>query len=205
MLDPIDDMRRRAGFLTVSETLSLADRGIIVLDPFSTLISPKVAFSRGVKIWPGVTIECASTGIVIIADDVVLHSGTRIAAKDGQISVGKSVEIGDEGGFTIRVERTGDLIEIGEGARILGGGSMTMSNVIGNGAQILGPIRLQNCRLSGGGTYRDADPDKRGAVLKGSGVARNIDLPRGKVIQAFGLFSEAPVRDQSFFHPPQQT
>jgi len=26
-------------------------------------------------------------------------------------------------------------------------------------------------------------------------------VPRGHVIQAFGLFTEAPLRRQSFFHP----
>ena len=78
---------------------------------------------------------------------------------------------------------------------------MTLSNSIGRGAQVLGLIRMQNCSLGGGGTYRDNDPDKRGAVLKGSGVARQIDLPTGMVIQAFGLFSDAPIRTQSYFHP----
>ncbi len=38
-------------------------------------------------------------------------------------------------------------------------------------------------------------------MLKGSGVARGITLAQGLVIQAFGLFADAPVRQQSFFHP----
>ncbi len=46
--------------------------------------------------------------------------------------------------------------------------------------------------------------------MKGCGVARNIEVPTGMVIQAFGLFSEAPIRWQSYFHPrknerPQKT
>jgi hypothetical protein len=38
-------------------------------------------------------------------------------------------------------------------------------------------------------------------VLKGSGVARGITVPRGHVIQALGLIDAAPMRPQSFFHP----
>jgi hypothetical protein len=55
--------------------------------------------------------------------------------------------------------------------------------------------------LGGGGTYRDPEPDERGGVLKGLGVARNVDVPQGHVIQAFGLFAEAVMRRQSYFHP----
>ncbi|SFB19851.1 hypothetical protein SAMN03159496_02309 [Rhizobium sp. NFR07] len=127
--------------------------------------------------------------------------GTRIVAGGGKIIVGRDAEIGEEGGFTIKAECKACVTEIGESARLLGGGSLTLDNTIGSGAQVLGPIRMQNCRLGAGGTYREPDPDLRGAVLKGSGVARNIDLAAGKVIQAFGLFAEAVVRDQSYFHP----
>ena len=38
-------------------------------------------------------------------------------------------------------------------------------------------------------------------MLKGSGVARGIDVPQGYAIQAFGLFSEGVMRRQSYFHP----
>lgn len=72
---------------------------------------------------------------------------------------------------------------------------------MGAGAQVLGPIRMQNCILDAGGTYREPDPDRRGAVLTGCGVARQVNVPTGYVIQAFGLFSEAPMRKQSCFHP----
>jgi len=118
----------------------------------------------------------------------------------GMVTVAAEAEIGEEGGFTIKAG-AGEIVEIGDGARLLGGGSLTLSNRIGRGAQILGPIRCQNCTLGDGGTYRDPEPDERGGVLKGSGVARNIDIPQGHVIQAFGLFAEAPVRHQSYFHP----
>jgi carbonic anhydrase/acetyltransferase-like protein (isoleucine patch superfamily) len=190
----------RAGFLPVADTAALIDRGVIVLDPSSTLVSPGVSLAAGVVLWPSVVIELRDGGEVSIGEGTQLYPGTRIVACGGRIVVGRNVELGEEGGFTIKAE-SGNRIEIGDGARLLGSCSLMLDNVIGSGAQVLGPIRMQNCKLGAGSTYREPDPDRRGAVLKGSGVARNIDLPAGKVIQAFGIFAEAAVRDQSYFHP----
>ena len=131
-----------------------------------------------------------------------MYGSTRIVVSDGgTIKIGSSVEIGEEGGFTLKAG-AGATISIGDGARLLGGGSLTSSNDVGTGAQILGPIRTQDCILQGGETYRDLDPDRRGAVLKGCGVARGLNLAQGEVIQAFGVFADAEVRRQTFFHPP---
>ena len=98
-----------------------------------------------------------------------------------------------------------DGIAIGENVRLLGGGSLTHANNIGDGAQIIGPIRSQNCILAAGRSYRHPVADERGAVLKGSGVARGITLAQGMVFQAFGLFADASVRQQSFFHPNERS
>ena len=197
----MDAARERAGFLSLADTAALNEKGIIVLDPHSTLVSPRVVLSEGITLWPSVTIEASDCADVSIGRGTQLYSGTRIVAKSGKIVIGMDVEIGEEGGFTIKAETSHCVIEIGNGARLLGGGALSLRNVIGRGAQVLGPIRMQNCVLGAGATYAEPDPDKRGAVLKGSGVARNIELPAGKVIQGFGLFSEAPVCDQSYFHP----
>lgn len=142
------------------------------------------------------------TDHVTIGADCSLWPGTvLIAEASSPLQIGAATEIGFEGGFTIDARGSGG-ITIGAGARLLGGGSLTGSNAIGDGAQILGPIRCQRCTLGSGDTYRHSDPDQRGAVLKGCGVARDIAIDRGEVIQAFGLFTEAEVRRQSFFHPP---
>lgn len=199
--DLVDAARRRAGFLALCETFRLAEEGVTVLDPFSTLITPGVVLSPGTVIWPGVTLQVGEEGRIVVGKDVQLDTGTRIVSIGGRVTVGQGSEIGEEGGFTIKAERPQCEIVIGAGARLLGGGSLTLDNRIGDGAQVLGPIRMQNCTLASGGTYREPDPDRRGAVLKGCGVARGIDLPTGMVIQAFGLFSDAPVRQQSYFHP----
>lgn len=196
-----DTARRRAGFLSLAETAALIEKGVVVLDPYSTLISPDVILCAGVTLWPSVVLELHDGGHLAVGEGTQLYSNTRIVAKGGKVFVGGDAEIGEEGGFTIKAEGAACVIQVGDGARLLGGGSLTLDNMIGGGAQVLGPIRMQNCRLGAGGTYREPEPERRGAVLKGSGVARNIDLAAGKVIQAFGLFADALVRDQSYFHP----
>ncbi|MBM6579871.1 hypothetical protein ILT44_06730 [Microvirga sp. BT689] len=197
---PSDDARRQLGFLSVAETAALTHRGVLIPEPTSVLISPSVQFGKGVVLWPGVILQIRDDGTIVIGDDTQLFPGSRLVASGGSIRVGAQTEIGEEGGFTLKAG-TGDVIEIGDGARLLGGGSLTLSNRIGRGAQILGPIRCQNCTLGDGGTFRHPEPDERGGVLKGSGVARQIDVPTGSVIQAFGLFSEEILRRQSYFHP----
>lgn len=196
-----DAARRTLGFLSLQDTIALAGRGVTIPAPESVLVSPDVVLGEGVVLWPHVILQRLSGGRLAIGPGTVCAPGTHIVAADGIVALGSNVEIGEEGGFTIKAGG-GATIEIGAGARLLGGGSLTLSNRIGRGGQILGPIRCQNCRLGDGGTHRDANPDMRGGVLKGSGVARDLDVPRGHVIQAFGLFEDAPLRPQSFFHPP---
>jgi UDP-3-O-[3-hydroxymyristoyl] glucosamine N-acyltransferase len=197
---PSDDARRQLGFLSLAETAALTHRGVVIPDPTSVLISPSVQLGKGAVLWPGVILQIRDDGAIAVGDNTQLFPGSRLVASGGSITIGADVEIGEEGGFTLKAE-AGDLIEIGDGARLLGGGSLILSNRIGRGAQVLGPIRCQNCTLGGGGTYRDPEPDARGGVLKGSGVARQIEIPTGSVIQAFGLFSDGILRRQSYFHP----
>jgi hypothetical protein len=196
----VDAARRSLGFLTGEEVLRLAQSGAVMPEPRSVLVSANVDLSQGVTLWPTTILQALGTGRITIGAGTILFPGTRIVATDGEVRIGVDAEIGEEGGFTIKAG-TGTFIEIGDGARLLGGGSLSGPNRIGRGAQILGPIRCQDCRLGDGGTYRDQEPDMRGGVLKGSGVARNIEIPQGHVIQAFGLFAEGTLRRQSYFHP----
>lgn len=198
---PIDDARKRTGFLPVSALTTFSAKGVTILDPFSTLISSDVEIGPDVTLWPGTILQASDGGHIRIGEGCALYPATRMIATGGQIDIGARSEIGEEGGFTLKAEKPDQSIHVGRGARLLGGGSLTLDNRIGDGAQILGPIRVQNCILGPGGTHRDPEPDLRGAVLKGSGVARGLEVPTGMVIQAFGLFSEAPLRQQSWFHP----
>jgi acetyltransferase-like isoleucine patch superfamily enzyme len=199
-LSKIDSMRRAMGFLSIEDTLNLAGGSIRMPDPASVLISPGVVLAEEVVLWPNVILEASNGGRLSIGAGTVLFPGVRILASGADVTVGSGVEIGEEGGFTVKAE-AGARIEIGHEARLLGGGSLASSNRIGRGAQILGPIRCQNCRLGDGGSHRHPEPDERGAVLKGAGVARSIELAQGQVIQAFGLFAEGTVWSQSYFHP----
>lgn len=196
-----DPGRVAQGFVSVGDTAALAARGVTVLDPWSTLVSASVSFGAGVVLWPGTSLQVLEAGTLHVGAGSVLFPGVRILAKGGNVMIDEEAEIGEEGGFTVKAETQAVSILIGKGARLLGGGSLLLDNEIGPGAQVLGPIRMQKCRLDGGGTHRDADVDRRGGVLKGSGVARGCVVPRGHVIQAFGLFGDAPMRKQSFFHP----
>jgi carbonic anhydrase/acetyltransferase-like protein (isoleucine patch superfamily) len=197
---PDDAARERLGFLSEAGIIALSRLGIMVPDPGSVLVSGDVRLAEDVVLWPNVILQISAGGRITIGPGTNLFPGTRIVASGGSVTVGAGAEIGEEGGFTLKAG-AGETIEIGDGARLLGGGSLTLSNRIGRGAQILGPVRCQNCLLGDGGTYRDPEPDARGGVLKGSGVARGIEVPQGHVIQAFGLFAEAVMRRQSYFHP----
>ena len=193
---PVSDKARSAlGFLTEAETEGLTFRGVVIPCPHATLVSPGVDLGSGVVLWPGAILQIAAGGSISLGEGAILYPGTRIVATGGAVAVGADAEIGEEGGFTIKA--IAEEITIGREARLLGGGSLTLSNRIGDGAQILGPIRCQNCTLGAGGSHRHPVADERGAVLKGVGVARGITLSQGLVIQAFGLFADAPVRQQS--------
>ena len=172
--------RARLGLLSLADVEALTEQDILIPSPSAVLISAGVAIGAGTILWPGATL---------------------LADRPADLTIGEDCEIGTEGGFWLDA-RSGKPIRIGKGARLLGGGACEGPCEIGDGAQILGAIRCRDCRLEGGGSWRHPDPDKRGAVLKGNGVARNIELGRGEVIQAFGLFAEAPIRRQMEFHPP---
>jgi hypothetical protein len=174
----LDRIRAGRGFLTIAETLALADSGNVVLDPFSLLVSRAVRIGSRNVFYPGVTL---------------------VSDPGGTIVVGSENQFG-EGGFTARAEG-GAVIEIGDGGRYTLGASLTAPAQLGSGSQILGAIAVQDCVLGAGGTFRDLDPDARGAVLKGVGRARGLRLARGQVIQGDGVFDAADIKPQSFYHP----
>jgi hypothetical protein len=173
----LDRIRAEHGYLSLAETLALADTGSVVFDPFSLLVSRGVRIGGGNVFYPGVTLICNAGGTIV---------------------VGSHNQFG-EGGFTARAEG-GATIEIGDGGRYMLGASVTGPAQLGSGSQILGAIAVQDCVLGAGGTFRDPDPDARGAALKGVGRARGLRLARGQVIQGDGVFDFADIKPQSFFH-----
>ena len=196
----IDQARGALGFLTLAETMALADRGTLVLDPFSVLIARRAGIGRDNVFHPGVTLACGPAAVLQLGDGNVLHPGTLIAAETGTIRIGDRNQFG-EGGFTARANRDGAAIAIGDGGRYLSGATIQGRSTLGSGSQVLGAITVDDCSLGAGRRFSDPDPDARGAVLKGTGSARGLVLEAGQVIAGWGPFRIEDLKPQSFFHP----
>lgn len=197
----IDRQRRALGFLTVAETLALTARGNAILDPHSILISATARIGGNNRFYPGVTVEAGDGAEITIGDGNVFWPDAVIAAASGTIVIGNANQFGP-GGFTAGLDRTGGKIEIGSHGRFRDGASVFAGCVLGDGAQILGPIQAQATVLGAGGNHEDPDPDGRGGVLKGSGRARSLTVGRGQAIEGRGHFDVADIKPQSFYHRP---
>ena len=75
-----DAARKSLGFITLEETAALADRGVIVPDPGSTLVSAEVSLGSGVVLWPNTVLQCSAGGVIGIGAGTFIYPGTRIAA-----------------------------------------------------------------------------------------------------------------------------
>lgn len=197
----INETRRALGLLEIEAVLALAERGNVVLDPFSTLIAKNARIGANNMFYPCVTILCSASGELSIGDGNTFHAGTWFAAETGPIEIGNCNQFGEGGGFTAKANRAGARIVIGDNGRYQGGASVFGETTLGSGSQLLGMIAVDSCHLAAGGSFRDPDPDTRGALLKGQGAARNLRLDIGQVISANGVFQMQDVRPQSFFHP----
>ncbi|MFP2925199.1 hypothetical protein ACLESO_08275 [Pyxidicoccus sp. 3LG] len=200
LLSALNAPRLAAGLLTIEEVLELASSGNVVFDPFSVLISRHARIGQGNVFHPCVTITCAATAELRIGDRNVFHTGTLMAAETGPISMGDGNQFG-EGGFTAKANSPGARIVIGDGGRYLGGASVFGQTELGSGSQVLGAITVDGCTLAGGAPFSDPEPDRRAAVLKGSGTARRLVLGVGQVIPGSGAFRLEDAKPQSFFHP----
>ena len=118
----------------------------------------------------------------------------------GNITVGDHNEIGD-GGFSARANRSRAEITIGSHGRYQGGVSVLGCSALGEGTQLLGQIAAMDCSLEAGDEYRCPDPDLRGGVLKGFGIASSIHVPCGWVIAGRSEFREEMMVLQTTFHP----
>lgn len=197
-----DEHRDALGYLSVDATCELAGQGVRVLDPNSTLIARSVVVGAGTVIYPWVVISCDEDGLVIVGERCVLYPGCLFEARaHGRIVIGDDVELGP-GGATIRAFQSTDAIELEELVRISSNCELTGACELGRGAQILGAISARSVRLAAGlGGYRWPDPDQRGAVLKGAGIADGITLGRGEVRSCRASFNDAATGRQSSYHP----
>lgn len=196
----VDDLRRRHGYMTLDEIAALVARGNTVFDPFSTLLSARARIGSGNVFHPCVTLDCGPEGRLEIGDDNLFHAQTSLVAQTGAIFVGDRNTLGD-GGFHAAANRPGADIRIGDDGRYLGGVRVFGLTRLGSGSQILGAITVDDCTLAAGGSHRHPVPDERGAVLKGRGSARRLDLAQGRVIVGDGTFRAEDAEPQSNHHP----
>jgi carbonic anhydrase/acetyltransferase-like protein (isoleucine patch superfamily) len=192
--------RLARGLRTLEEIEALMETGVDILDPFSTLISLDVEIGAGTVLLPNVALIAGPSGSLRLGSGNVLHSGAVIEASQGEIRIGDGNEIG-EGGGGFKANRPGSAISVGDGGRYIGGCQVFGRSALGSGSQILGPITVDGCQLEAGGTWQDADPDQRAGLLKGSGLARGLTVPRGHVIAGNGTFRMEDMKPQSFYHP----
>lgn len=199
-LHKIDEMRSEHGFRSVSELLELGESGNVVIDPFSALISSSVELGQGNFFYPNVVVEAKEGGTISIGNNNVFYPNTLILAEKGSVTIGSKNQFGD-GGCAIKANMPDAMISIGDNGRYINGAQILGKTVLGTGAQVLGPITVQNCYLEAGGDFNEQDPDLRAGLLKGSGLARNITVPVGMVLNGSGTFLEASLENQSKYHP----
>jgi hypothetical protein len=196
----LDDLRRAQNLLTIEDVIGLIDAGNRIYDPYSVLISAKVRLGVGNTIFPCVYLLCLDAGELTVGAGNVFHTNTLLEAAQGVIAVGSGNQFG-EGGFTARANRPGAHIRIGDHGRYQNGAAVFGQSELGSGSQLLGAITMDSCRLEAGDNFRDPDPDRRAGLLKGSGMARKLTVPRGQVIVGAGTFEAENMQPQSDFHP----
>ncbi len=64
----IDEIRLSRGLMTIDEIRTLVERGNIVFDPFSVLISNRIQIGSGNIIFPCVSLLCGPQGRLSIND-----------------------------------------------------------------------------------------------------------------------------------------
>lgn len=200
MFELVDEQRRKNGFLTIEGVLAITSRQNVVYDPFSVLISEAVVLGCGNIIYPGVIMQVVNQGGLVIGNNNTFYPQTLVVADKGKIQIGDNNQFGD-GGASIKANRADAIIEVGSFGRYVNGPEILGQTSLGSGSQVLGRITVQSCRLASGEPWSHSEPDKRGAVLKGFGMARSISLRVGQVLHGEGDFSEANVKEQSFYHP----
>jgi hypothetical protein len=196
----LNQQRVDRGFYSLAELLELHARANVIYDPFSTLISRNVELGSGNVFYPNVVIETQGHGRIRMGDQNTFFPNTFIRATSGQIWIGNRNSFG-EGGVSLLTSEPQAVLRIGDDGRYCLGAQISGTNTCGDGAQVLGAILVQGCELGGGASYAHPDPDRRGGVLKGAGLARNLAIRQGEVINGRLTFTQAMVERQSVYHP----
>ncbi|WP_371363792.1 hypothetical protein SRRS_46790 [Sporomusa rhizae] len=196
----INEQRQKNGFFSIPELLELEAKGNLILDPFSTLISSSVEIGTDNKFYSGVIIETKNNGTIYIGNGNTFWPNSLIRAEYGKVQIGDSNQFGD-GGVSIKANTKQSNIHIGDHGRYINGVQILGCSYLGSCSQVIGNITVQDCHLDEGESFMNSDPDVRGGVLKGYGLARNIRVKTGMVINGQGVFTQENMIKQSFFHP----
>lgn len=200
LIEMLNQQRISRGFYSLAELLEICTGTNVIFDPFSTLISRTVELGSGNVFYPNVLIEVGAGGRISIGNDNTFLPNTLIRASAGHIRIG-SGNIFGEGGATLLTSSPGDVLLVGDAGRYSQGAQISGSNRLGNGAQVLGAIMVQGCELGDGASYTHPDADQRGGVLKGAGLARNLRVGQGEVVNGRFNFTQDAIERQSVYHP----
>lgn len=162
-----------------------------------------VTVGRGGIVHGGCAIIGLDGGTVIVGDRVTIFPGTVIEARGSGaiIEIGHDVEIGP-GSITLRANRAGSQMTIGDGARISGFVELMGSSSLGTGTQVFGsPLTLVGASLEAGETWRCPDPGARGAVAKGCGKVIDLSVARGCTAVCGSVSSHVEMVAQRTLHP----
>ncbi len=199
-LEKIDQQRASQGFRGISELLDLADQGNTILDPFSVLIGASVILGSNNLFYPNVIIQAKDGGELTMGNGNTFYPNTLILAEKGRVLIGNENQFGD-GGCSIKANMADAEITIGDNGRYINSPQVIGKTYLGSGSQVIGPVTVQNCTLEDGGDFRSGDPDLRAGLLKGSGLARNITVAQGEVLNGTGTFKQEDIERQSKYHP----
>ncbi|HSX08889.1 MAG TPA: hypothetical protein VLF93_01940 [Candidatus Saccharimonadales bacterium] len=195
----LDKVRKNNGFLTFEDLVQLSKNNNTIMDPFSLFISREVVVEKDNIFYPNVVIE-ANKGKISIGNGNIFYMNTYIIAKKGLVTIGNKNQFGS-GGCTIQaLEETAKII-VGNKGRYSNNPLILGRTTLGSGTQILGNIIIKDCTLEDGGNFEEPNPNLRGAVLKGAGIAQHIYVQKGYVINAYGDFKDSPIELQSTYHP----
>jgi hypothetical protein len=195
-----NETRKNNGFYSAEDAVAVVGSQNTVFDPSSLLISESITVGHGNVFYPNVVIQCDESGRIEIGDNNTFYPGTFIVCKGGLVIIGTANTFGPAG-CTLQTNDDKALIMIGDNGRYCNGVNMIGQAELGSGSQVLGSITVQNCHLEAGGNFSEPDPDKRGAVLKGFGMARGLDLKVGQVVNGAGDFSNSQIEWQRAYHP----
>ncbi|WP_430474246.1 hypothetical protein ACQ0MK_20810 [Thalassospira lucentensis] len=200
IVERLDRARLAMGYLSIAQTMALADQGNVILDPFSTLISHHITIGTDNIFHPNTRITTHSPNLLSVGNGNLFQGAVTITAQNGLIQIGDENIFG-AGNIFVETHQTDAPITIGANGRFKGFIDISGRCDLGNGCQVLGNISLRDVRLQGGGSYQHPVADERGAVLKGHGRAVDIALKTGQVIAGDGSFAITGMRMQSHYHP----